>query len=197
MVLALSVQAKKGLTARSSAPAVQMSTDEIDQRIAADEAEVSRLTAKLDQIRQDSINAAADLQAKMSSFSGKNSPLESQLAAKNQEMATLRSQRDKARQDSLLAAVKQSERAASAKRESARLEALVISASNQLNALTTKRQTFPVVEPGGDSKAVLALQKEISRVDSLIKSKQNDMAAFSKKRDQHRQDSLLQESEAQ
>ena len=143
------------------------------------------------------MSAAADLQAKLSTFTGKNSPLESQLAQKNQELASLRSQRDKARQDSLTAAAKQSEHVLNAKRESSRLEALVMTASNQLNALTTKRQAFPATDAaGGDSKAVLALQKEIVRVDSVIKAKQGDMALFSKKREQLRQDSLLQESDA-
>ena len=188
--------ARNGNPSIHAASTAHVSPEEIDQRISAAEAEVIRLTARLEQIRQDSINAAADLQAKMSSYSVKNSPAESQLSLKNQELTALRSQRDKARQDSLAAAAKQSERAANAKKESARLEALVMSVSNQLNVLTTKRQTFPGAETGGESKAVNALQREIARADSAIKAKQNDIASFSKKRDQLRQDSLLQESEA-
>ena len=188
--------AKKGVPVKATAPVVQVSADEIDQRISAAEAEVARLSAKLEQIRQDSINAAADLQAKISAYSGKNSPLELQLSHKNQELTALRGQRDKARQDSISAAVKQNERIANAKKESARLEAMVMSASNQLNALTTRRQALSSVDAGGESKTVIALQKEIARTDSLVKSKQNDIASFSKKRDQLRQDSLLQESES-
>ena len=98
--------AKKGVPVKATAPVVQVSADEIDQRISAAEAEVARLNAKLEQIRQDSINAAADLQAKISAYSGKNSPLELQLGHKNQELTALRGQRDKARQDSISAAVK-------------------------------------------------------------------------------------------
>lgn len=197
LALAQFVSAKKAGSAHTAVPATQMTADEIDQRISTDEAEVARISARLDQIRQDSMSAAADLQAKLSTFAGKNSPLESQFAQKNQELASLRSQRDKARQDSLTAATKQSEHVLNAKRESSRLEALVMTASNQLNALTTKRQALPATDvAAGDGKAVLALQKEVARVDSVIKAKQGDMALFSKKREQLRQDSLLQESDA-
>ena len=188
--------AKNSGPVRNAALAVHMSPEEIDQRISAAEAEVARLGARLDQIRQDSINAAIDMQAKMSSYSGKNSPLESQHNLKNQELTALHSQRDKARQDSLSAATKQYERTMNSKKESARLEATVMSASNQLNALTTRRQALPTGDAGGESKSVNALQREIARADSAIRAKQNDIASFSKKRDQFHQDSLLQESES-
>ena len=47
LALAQFVSAKKAGSARTAAPATQMTADEIDQRISTDEAEVARLGARL------------------------------------------------------------------------------------------------------------------------------------------------------
>ena len=186
---------KKSTTAKNPVAAFTGSGD-IDQRIAAAEAEVSQLTATLEQLKQDSAKAAADASVSKSTTQAKVAPLESLLAQKTQELAGLRSQRDKARQDSMTLAIKKNGRSAVNKQEASHMDAAIMSASNQLNSYSTRKQQLPADEAGTEIKAVTAIQRDIARADSVIRLKQSDIAAWTKKRDQFRQDSLSEDSKA-
>jgi hypothetical protein len=157
---------------------------------------MTQLTAKLEQLRQDSAKAAADLLSTKTSAQAKAAPVENLYTQKTQDLAGLRSQREKARQDSIALVTKKNSRLTANKQETARMDAVIMAASNQLNALSARRQQLPVEETGGEIKAVVAIQRDMARADSVIRMKQADIAVVTKKREQLSQDSLSEESKA-
>ena len=176
-----------------AASAVPADVGEIDRRSEAANAEITRLTAALAQISQDSLRAAAEIAGKLQS-AAPSQAAEAQVAQKMQEIAALRLSRDKARQDSADAVRKIAERFQGFKREASRLDAAVMSASNQLNALSSRRQQVPMEGSGEGARTAQTSRRDHQRVDSLITSKQADLAAWGKRRDQARQDSLALEA---
>ena len=184
---------KKTASDKSLAVSVVLPGD-IDQRIAAAELELTRLSASLEQLRQDSIRAAADAVNSKAAALAKAAPLESGYTQKSQELTAVKNQRDKARHDSLALASKRISRIAAQKQESARMDGAILAASNQLNALSARKQQIPADEPAGDGKAVSVIAHDITRADSAVAAKQAESAALGKKRDQLHQDSLSEEA---
>jgi hypothetical protein len=169
---------------------------DIDERLSAVEAELFQLTSKLEQLKQDSVKAAAELSGFKASAGAKTGPLESLLSQKTQELSGIKSQRDKARQDSIALAAKRNDRMTANKQEAARIDAAKTLATSQLTTMNARKQQLTTDDAGGESKAVSLILKDIARDDSLIHDKKSETADWEKKRDQLRQDSISEESKA-
>jgi hypothetical protein len=166
---------------------------EIDRRMGAAETEIAQLTATLTQLNQDSIRVAAEIATKLQASAG-SQPLDEAVRKKTQELSALRMELDKARRDSIAALGKLGERMQGIKREAARLDAGVMAASNQLNVLSSRRLQVPSAGSGEGIKSAEASRRDLARIDSLTAMRQADLAAWGKRRDQLRQDSMALEA---
>ncbi|MDD5675457.1 MAG: hypothetical protein PHC61_14905 [Chitinivibrionales bacterium] len=160
------------------------------------ENEISALTAKLEQLQQDSLATALDLSGNASTQSDKIAALDADIKTSAADLADLKTQLNKVRQDSAAQWSEYREQAAAARKQSVGNATALLIASNELATLNRQRGNLAGKGGAGGERIVNLLQAQAAHLDSLIHSRQAEILALKSKRDQVGQDSLAEESRA-
>jgi chromosome segregation ATPase len=178
------------------APALpaRMSIQEMDSRASQLEQEIANLTAKVDQLRQDSVRAVSDW-SRMESLQRANViAADTAVARKATEISGTRAQRDRARRDSVSAYAAYKQKESSLQREAAALQLKISSVNRDLQSLSAKRDAVLRDDGSAGERALASLQTQLSQTDASLGQRQTTLADLGKQRDKLRQDSLAAEA---